>query len=259
MKQQNGVAELTVRCLDAFKRRIGVRGKTIFITCFPKSGSTFLMELLSEVTGFHRPHLVYSYERSDQNIYLPALIDVCNKKSIIQQHARATNAHIDLVNQYKLKPVILTRNIFDVVVSLVDFFDTSLDPKMFACYTTPEYASMSRKDKIAMMVELAVPWYFNFYAGWWDAVQTGRVNATWLTYETLIAEPEKAVAGILDFAALKPVRTVADAIESVTSKRIRFNKGVSGRGQVELNEKQHQSITRLARFYPWVDFSYMGL
>lgn len=259
MKKQNGLAELTVRSLGALKRFMGVRGKTIFIACFPKSGSTFLMELLCEVTGFLRPHLVYSYERSDQNIYLPALVDVCNKKSIIQQHARATHAHINFIDQYKLTPVILTRNIFDVIVSLVDYFDTSMDPKMFVCYTAPEYASMTRRDKIAMMVELAAPWYFNFYAGWWDAIQNGDVKATWVTYENLTADPEKTVAGILDFAAIKPIKSASDAIESVTSKRIRFNKGVSGRGQVELDEEQRQSITSLARFYPWIDFSYMGL
>ncbi len=259
MKKQNGVAELTVKAIGAFKRRIGIRGKKIFIACFPKSGSTYLMELLCEVTGYYRPHLVYSYERSDQNIYLPALVDFCNKNSIIQQHARATNSHIDLINQYKLTPVILTRNIFDVIVSLVDFFDTSTDPKMFVCYTTPEYSSMNRRDKISMMVELAAPWYFNFYAGWWDAVQTGRVDATWLTYESLIADPDRAVDRIISSSGVILKKSVADAVESVTGKRIRLNKGISGRGYVELSEEQRQRISRLARFYPWVDFSNMGL
>lgn len=259
MKKQNGFAELTVRSLGMLKRLIGIRGKTIFIACFPKSGSTFLMELLCEVTGFRRPHLVYSYERSSQNIYLPALVDICNGNSIIQQHARATNAHIDLINNYKLTPVILTRNIYDVIVSLVDYFDSSTNPKMFLCYTNQKYNSLSRQEKISMMVELAVPWYFNFYAGWWDAVQTNRVNATWITYENLIADPEKVVLQILNFAEINSKLSVADAMEAVTSKRIRFNKGISGRGRTELKKEERQYISSLTRYYPWVNFSYMGL
>jgi hypothetical protein len=41
MRRQNVMAELMVRCLGAVTRRIGVREKTLFIACFPKSRFTF--------------------------------------------------------------------------------------------------------------------------------------------------------------------------------------------------------------------------
>jgi hypothetical protein len=136
------------------------------------------------------------------------------------KHARATQAHHDLMNQYGVVPIGLTRNIYDVVVSLVDYFDSSPNPKMFLCYTAPQYADLSREDKISIMVELAVPWYSNFYVGWWDTIQACRNKGLWLTYEQVIADPEKAVASIIDFTGSQPLQSVADAISSLTSKSI---------------------------------------
>jgi hypothetical protein len=41
-------------------------------------------------------------------------------------------------------------------------------------------------------------------------------------------------------------------------RQTRMNKGVVGRGQM-LTERQRNRIIQMKRFYPWVDFSPIGL
>ncbi|MBW1778485.1 MAG: sulfotransferase domain-containing protein [Deltaproteobacteria bacterium] len=261
MRQRNGLAELTARLIGRLKCAFEFRRKMLFIACFPKSGSTYFMELLCEVTGFQRIHLVYSYERSSQNIYFPSLVDQCHRNGVVQQHIRATHAHIELMNNYRIIPIIHVRNIFDVVISLVEYFDSVTNPKMFICYTNEKYAEMSRKEKIDFIIEFAVPWYFHFYVSWWDSMKKNLINVIWTSYEEMLSEPETMLNRVLEFSRVEQKVKVEEAIHRVMYKRkkIRFNKGVQGRGMVELTMGQQDKIRKYADYYPWVDFSPIGI
>jgi hypothetical protein len=70
------------------------------------------------------------------------------------------------------------------------------------------------------------------------------------------------VLKVLEFYGLgAPRDSVERRIKELESeaRKNRFNKGVSGRGKVGLNERQKDQIRRLSKYYPSTDFARIGL
>jgi hypothetical protein len=89
-----------------------------------------------------------------------------------------------------------------------------------------------------------------------------RIELQWLTYEDLVADKPAAVLKVLEFYGLgAPRRGVEQRIKQIESegRKIRFNKGLTGRGKSGLSQQQKDQIRRLARYYPSTDFSRIGL
>ncbi|HNJ39144.1 MAG TPA: hypothetical protein PKZ53_01545, partial [Acidobacteriota bacterium] len=84
----------------------------------------------------------------------------------------------------------------------------------------------------------------------------------WLTYEELVANKPQTVRRVLNFHNLDMDpeiigRTIAHT-ETETRKN-RFNRGIVGRGESLLSDRQKETIRRMARFYPSIDFSRLGI
>ena len=69
------------------KKLFGRRGLSLFITALPKSGSTFMVKTLGEVTGYQHMFLGY-HQLNEQDLYLPNLIDSWTMNIISHQHTR---------------------------------------------------------------------------------------------------------------------------------------------------------------------------
>src|SRR5438132_2190295 len=96
-------------------------GQHLFIACVPKSASTFLKNLLVNLTGYRDLFTVYAAGQSEHEIYLPTLRDSAELDTVTQQHCRASDANVHLMQAFGIRPVVLVRNIFDSVMSLFDF------------------------------------------------------------------------------------------------------------------------------------------
>ncbi len=234
-------------------------GRHIFIACAPKSGSTFLKNLLLNLSGYADAFMVASPGQFEQELYLPTLQETAHLDTVTQQHARASDANIHLMQAFGIKPVVLVRNIFDAVVSLLDFYDKGAFKNSFY---REDWPSLDAETKIDLVIDNLVPWYFQFFASWALAEKQGRIDVQWLTYEELIADKTTSVLKVLEFyglgAALRGVEQRIREIES-EGRRIRFNKGVAGRGKSGLSDTQKERIRSLARYYPATDFSRIGL
>ena len=235
-------------------------GRHIFIACAPKSGSTFLKNVLVNVTGFKELFSVYAALQNEHDIDLPQLAKFGAVDTVTQQHSRASEANIQLLQAFAIKPVILVRNIFDSVISLLDFYTQGFTFSTF--FPRDEFLSLDQEQRIDLLIEYVIPWYFQFVASWQRAEREQRLEVCWLTYEEMIADKPKAVEGILGFYALSYPRAVIQqqiaAVEAEAEKN-RYNKGVAGRGQTGLSAEQKQRITRLARHFPSADFERIGL
>lgn len=97
-------------------------GLHLFIACAPKSGSTFLKNVLVRLTRFKDLFTVYAALQNEHELDLPQMVKFGTVNTVTQQHCRATEANIQLMQAFGIKPVILVRNIFDTVVSLLDFY-----------------------------------------------------------------------------------------------------------------------------------------
>jgi len=234
-------------------------GRHIFIACVPKSASTFLKNLLVNVTGYRDLFTVYAAGQSEHEIYLPTLRDSAHVDTVTQQHCRASDANIHLMQAFGIRPVVLVRNTFDSVMSLLDFYDQGA---FQTSYFRADWPALDRATKIDLLIENVIPWYFQFVASWDLAEKQKRLELQWLTYEELVADKPASVLNVLEFYGLGASRAAVDQrIKEIESegRKNRFNKGVTGRGARGLTEQQKEQIRRLTRFYPSTSFGRIGL
>ena len=249
-------AELTDFTTDINEEQLG---RHIFIACVPKSASTFLKNLLVSLTGYRDVFMVYAAGQSEHELYLPTVREIAHLDTVTQQHCRASDANIQMMQAFDIKPVVLIRNIFDSVMSLLDFYDKGA---FYNSYFRADYPSLDEETKIDLLIDNVIPWYFQFVASWSLVEKQNRLEIFWLTYEELIAEKSSAIQNILKFyglgAALRGVEQKIRETES-EGRKIRFNKGVKGRGDARLSERQKERVRRLAKYHSATDFSRIGL
>ena len=251
-----------LKAVFALKKQLLNRGDYIFLACMPKSGSTFMANAISELTGYRRVPLAYAYERNDQNLYLPKLIDSYSFGTVGHLHVRATDSNIQLMNMFSIRPVILVRNIFDIVVSIRDhLFQESFEFPSFYC--NEKFGELSEKQQFDCIIEQGLPWYFNFYVSWYVATLSGNIETLWLTFEDTVSDWKEALNNVARFHGIKKTdQEIEKALEQTKKKKrkvIRLNKGKVGRGSTALTNGQKKKIVSLSRFYPWVDFSKIGI
>ena len=235
------------------------RHECVLVACMPKSGSTFLTNCLSGLLGLQRTRSTYGGYRNDQNLYPPYLINILGRKSVCQIHMKATEANLELMEMHSIRTIVLVRNIFDTVVSILDHL-YSEDIRVPTFWVGQEFFELTENQQIDAIVELAIPWYVGFFVSWYEADLEGTVHPIWLTYEELTTDPAATLRLVTEaFSIDKSNEEIDEALKKVGRRNVRFNKGVSGRGQQRLSESQIMKITGFTRFYPSVDFSRIGI
>jgi hypothetical protein len=217
---------------------------------------------LSELTGYRYVNLAYAYERNEQTLYLPKLIDSYSSGSVTHLHVRATQSTIDLMKLFSIRPVVLVRNVFDIVISIHDhMFQEGYEFPTFYC--DKSFEGLEEASRFDFIIEHGIPWYFNFYVSWYEASFSKQIECLWLTYEDVIVDWHKAIRTIADFYSIgKTDEQIDQALERTMMKKkqkIRLNKGIVGRGSKSLSWEQKEKIINFARFYPWIDFSMIGI
>ncbi len=249
-------AELADFTTDIIKEQLGTH---IFIACVPKSASTFLKNLLVSLTGYRDVFMVYAAGQNEHELYLPTLRETAHLDTVTQQHCRASDANVQMMQAFGIKPVVLVRNIFDSVMSLLDFYNGGA---FYHSYFRADYESLDEETKIDLLIDNIIPWYFQFVASWSLVEKQKSLDIFWLGYEDLTADKPFTIQNVLKFYGLgASLRGIEQKIKETESegRKIRFNKGVSGRGESRLSERQKGRIRRLARYYPGTDFSRIGL
>jgi tetratricopeptide (TPR) repeat protein len=199
-----------------------VLGTQLVIVCFPKSGSTFLKSLLCKASGFPEQWFAYSYQENEQDLYPPHLLHSARQNAVIQQHCLASAANIHLMQAFGIRPIILVRNIYDVLLSCKEF----LDGGAYAHTFYPTYPELEDAARFDFVLDTRAAWYLNFLASWQRAVRKGEIDAIWLTYEDLTANAREKIDEILRFHGIDPdPQRVAQAIEQIGGLRhaTRFN------------------------------------
>ena len=244
------------------KRRFSRPGQHIFVACFPKSGSTFLTRVLTEVTGYKFVPFIAAFGRNEHDLYEPRLYDHYSVDTVTQQHCRATPMNLKLMHRYGIKPVILVRNIFDCIVSLRDhiYTETGLWPM---AYVNRDFFALSESQQYDFIIDMFLPWYLDFYVSWSDFTkEQGASRCTWITYEHLMNDRLEALKDLLKGLEVSD-SFISQAIERVTGtgkENSRLNKGVSGRGQEKLSLEQKERIRSRANLYfANIDFTMIGL
>jgi Sulfotransferase domain len=234
--------------------------RRVLVACMPKSGSTFFSGILAALPGFVRAHLVPGYGRREQELCVDRLrhyehllqSEGCDGY-VAQHHVRGSAVTRRYLSEFDIRPVVLVRNIFDVVPSLVDHH--SLESHVYpAAFAPDDVNERPLEDRARFVTQMAVPWYFNFYLSWLSSPGQPLV-----TYEAFIADPAAVVAEVcerLDIPVSRPDVEAATAIAS--DSRFRRNLVTPGRGQ-SLPPDCIAAIHAMAAHYPGVDFRPIGI
>jgi hypothetical protein len=257
-------AQTSLRLASGFKRRyIEPSGPYVFLACMPRTGSTFLSETLCELAGFKRVELSDEYAENEQELDVPRLLDAYSYGSVTQQHVCANARTVRLMREFQIRPVVLVRNIFDVVVSIRHFLLTEGCGKWPTFFTSDErFRELDEDTQFQQIVEVGLPWYFDFFVSWSDVTRGRALETMWLAYEEAVVDWEAAVARVAEFYGLEAsTADVAAALERTgrRARSLRLNRGVAGAGQELLSPAVQDRIRSFARFYPDVDFSPIGL
>jgi tetratricopeptide (TPR) repeat protein len=235
-------------------------GRHIFIACVPKSASTFLKNVLENLTGYRELFDVYAAGQNEHDLYLPSLVEYAAVDTVTQQHCRASDANVQMMQGFGIQPIVLVRDVFDSVMSLLDFYRNQ--GAYFNSYFRPDFPSLDYETQIDLIIENIIPWYFQFVASWKLAEREKRLQVMWLTYEDLITDKAGSITGVLNFYGLgASARDIGIKIKETESeaRKNRFNKGVVGRGSIGISDTQKERIRHYAKYYPSTDFRLLGL
>ncbi len=220
----------------------------ILLACMPKSGSTYLADLLASLPSMHRAHLVPHYGRREQVLGVAQLVQYRRINYVSQLHLKPSQTTHELIREFGLRPVVLVRNLWDVMVSLRDHMhQCSLDWSM--AQIDPAFRSWNEDRQYDFLARAMMPWFIDFHVSW------SRVaDKLALDYETLIAEPSATITRIVEWTGLAASSADVAAALVRVGHAATFNQGGSGRGHA-VPESARAHVRALAAYYTDVDFA----
>jgi len=244
--------------------------KMYVVTSFPKSASSYLNNLLT--TLFECKKAIYCSIRraNNQDLYLPNMIESkLSTSTLARHHFIGTLNNMELLNKFNLDPIVLVRNIYDVVPSWRDDFVKDLPENeddstghMGIGYVTKEFLSFEHEKQMDFIIDMQVPWLIKFYASWYRLIQQNKINGLMISYENLTLNAKDTLKSISKFYKEEFSDEVYDnIIDKVSEMKAsnNFNVGIKGRGPKELTPKQIEKIKKLCSYYSDVDFSLIGI
>ncbi|MDQ2962821.1 MAG: hypothetical protein M3R31_06625 [Pseudomonadota bacterium] len=154
---------------------------------------------MRRITGLQGFRLCAAYSTNEHDLYLPALCLMNHYGCVSQLHMKGTFHNAALMRVFGIKPIILVRRIEDIIVSLQH--DLKRKAERPTIGTGQEGYSFVWQDRctkglsdqrlLDMIIDLAVPWFVNFYVSWYRLCEQRAVDALWVTYEQLFAKRRK--------------------------------------------------------------------
>jgi hypothetical protein len=243
------------------RRLLGKR--QVLLTCFPKSGSTFISGKIAALPGCRPAWFVPDFGRREQEIASQSLRESLATHllhhQVAQHHTRCSSKTLRLIDLYDLRVVVLIRSLQDCLVSCIDHWkrESCVGPMAFWTDRLLDDVEVSGISRLEAATVTVAPWYINFYLSWLEGI--GHVRGPkpiWLTYESFFANPRREFATLLDKLDLHyGDDDINRAWQAQTPDR--FNVGVVGRGKAafKADPGATQALERLVRLYPNVDLS----
>lgn len=234
-------------------RVLRINKPRLLLACMPKSASSYLSSVLAGLPGLRERPVSLSTLRREQEIDPVVAARNSMRGYVSQQHIRYSPETDQLMQRFSIEPLVLVRDLPDLVVSLRDHVRNE-SPQMPMAWLTPAHAALPDEELDRVIADLVMPWYFTFFVGW----QTCE-RALWLHYQDVTKNTAATVRKICDNTRLEASDgEIAAAITAANERRKRLNVGKSGRGKA-LSPEVMDMLYRYAGHYPDVDFNSVGL
>jgi len=231
--------------LDAVLSPVTPRKPHILVACMPKSASTFLATAIASLKGFRRYRLIPDYGAREQELCEIRLSRYNLRTYIAQHHLRYSDWTRQLIEQYRLTPVVIVRDLADTAISLRDHFRREPLGQGSTSRLLPHHADLPDETLDEAIVRLTMPWYINFYVGWRLAGDVPIYD-----YSQYTTEPARVIGEILEHANCPMTQQdIETALNNVNKEKVaQFNVGVSGRGS-QLGEEAKKALLKMIDVY----------
>ena len=240
------------------------------VMAFPlKVGGTFLREALVNLLSKNYKAVLTrgSYASTDQarDLYFPSSLNVhvtAQERpiaAVVHCHMYATLPVTSMLEVFNMPIVVSTRNILDTLLSYYEMLEKDSDEGIVArddlvLQTYAPYHKLADEDKRWHLVNVAPIWFSRFYAYWIryteDCVTRSINSPLWTSFRELKDEGPALLGKIVRH--VDPANQYSDEEvelafnEALADKqKLRFNKGVSHRGENFFNAEEKATIYRL--------------
>ena len=249
-----------------YLRETGARRPILLLAFAPKAAGTYLRQAAIEALDGQLVRLVHAQGGRDGTLYLPNLLscylDAAAPPIVSHVHMQALAANRHFINALGLKPVIMLRDVADMLASFLDMLED--DPLARAeglnCLVPANFAELSPEAKRDFMIDVIAPWYASYFATWRSFAAEDPQTVLVLRYGDFCRDPLNCLETMLRHAGFTASRDECEyGLASVWPERsaFRFNKGVAGRGRAYFTADQRSSLRRLFSYYPqlapWMD------
>jgi hypothetical protein len=173
-------------------------------------------------------------------------------------HMQAFTANRNLLSAFAIKPVIMLRNIADMLASFRDMLDS--DPVARAeglnCVVPDNFTDLSDAAKSDFMVDAIAPWYASYFASWKTFVDEAPRQVCVLRYRHFRTNPVEPFHTALTHAGFVVSRAAASAALArawAERESFRYNKGAEGRGRNYFSPRHLAEISRKLSCYPQLE------
>lgn len=196
----------------------------LFIAGLPKSGTTWLAQLLGEVPGYK----VRQPADPDECV---AQHDICaaafaalpwHRYSVVKFHTRCTEANLAVIEKFNVRTIVMYRDLRDQCVSR--YFHVLCDPTH---RHHRYYREASRDAGLAHSIEVTIEEYLPWVQGWLPYVAAFPDRFQEVRYEELRIHPEAVLARALTFYGIelspKQVAAIVARVAASTTFDLRNN------------------------------------
>lgn len=209
----------------------------IFIAGLPKSGTTWMAQLLDAVPGYR-----FRWPRDPDGCILKH--DLCEAAfaslpwdlyTVVKLHTRCTTAHLEVIEKYKVRTVVMHRDLRDQCLSR--YFHVLYDPSHRHHQL---YNKVSKEEGLSIAIEVTLEHYLPWVQGWLPLLAGHPDRFLEVRYEDLRANPIPVLTRVLEFYDIRlPKEQIAEIVARVSAQtrfalrdNLRWNKGTARKGIV---------------------------
>lgn len=239
----------------------------VALTFAPKAAGTYLRTAVACAIDGQLVRTVHAQGGRDAQFYLPTLVayyhgGITSRTLVTHVHMQALPGNRHLIEALSLKPVIMLRSVPDMLASFLDMLmaDETARLEGLNCTVPTDFLTMPHEARAEYVIDILAPWYASYFATWRAFVDDKPDQVLVTHYREFINRPGMVLQSILDHTGVPQSRRQCErALDLAWKDRgsLRYNKGVSGRGETYFTLDQRERIRRVLSHYgtinSWLD------
>lgn len=256
--QQNFLTSALLGTLD-FKTETD--SINVLLCAQPKSASLYLTRLLSSSLDLIEHRI--GFNNKGGAVYYPRVLATkfIGGNTISHCHAEATPEIVEMIKNLRLRPVILTRNLLDAIVSRRNMLvKDKWASNILSPLAIQKFLSGTEEYQIDVIIDQFAAGYINFYAGWDKYRQDIQVRPIFITYQEMIDDELGLVSRVAKDLGIdiQQERVKKTSAEIKLAGGINFSTGIPGRGKLMLNDRQIDELKRKALMLGCTNEEFLG-